>query len=61
MIELSIGTRFYYNGGPCEVVEVKNGFNRCIECELFPCKRGIMACSAEERKDGKEVCFNWIF
>ena len=62
MIELPIGTRFYYNGVPCEVT-----FDReCIQCpncvldadDYDLCK--LFACGQEERKDKTEVFFKEV-
>ena len=61
MIELPIGTRFYYNGVPCEVT-----FDRDVQCsnclldiedpEL--CK--LFACKQERREDKMDVFFEIV-
>ena len=33
MIDLAVGTRFYYNGKLCKVVETEHDY-RCAECDL---------------------------
>ena len=61
MIELPIGTRFYYNSVPCEVT-----FDRDMQCPncIFDtddsdlCK--LLACGQEERKDKTEVFFEIV-
>lgn len=61
MIELPIGTRFYYNSVPCEVT-----FDRDVQCsncvldtdDSDLCK--LLACEQEERKDKTEVFFKEV-
>ena len=57
MIELAIGTKFYYKDELCEVsdrgcIHCMNcvGINDAALCQLFACRR-------EERKDKTEVFF----
>ena len=55
MIDLPIGTRFYYEGLLCEVVKMEPGFcKKCIMCS-DDCNR--MACTSMSRKDNTEICF----
>ena len=62
MIELPIGTRFYYNDVPCEVSPDRE----CIQCPNCAfdtddhdlCK--LFACEQEERKDKTEVFFEIV-
>lgn len=58
MIELAIGTRFYYKGKLCEVVEAQA--DRCRECnvDFDVCIR--LECEHDLRKDGKYVCFKFV-
>ena len=60
MIDLAIGTRFYFKGRLCEVVEPQS--DRCrecvvsygyVECSMFVCRPSL-------RQDGKNVCFKWV-
>ena len=60
MIELSIGTRFYYKGRLCEVVELEDEYDRCSKCGLFIYDCRMMNCRSTLREDGKNVCFKWI-
>lgn len=61
MIELPIGTRFYYNGVPCEVSD-----RECIHCtncvigdeDYESCK--MFVCEKSERKDGVGVFFERV-
>ena len=34
MIDLAIGTRFYYNVKPYKVVEIEHEYERCPECDI---------------------------
>lgn len=61
MIELPIGTRFYYNGVLCEVSD-----RECIHCtncvigdeDYKSCK--MFVCEKSERKDGMGVFFERV-
>lgn len=60
MIELAIGTRFYYKGELCEVSD-----RECIHClncvndnDDASCQ--LFACAQEERKDKTEVFFERV-
>ena len=62
MIELPIGTRFYYEGVPCEVSPDRECIH-CPNCVLDTegpelCK--LFACGQEERKDKTEVFFEIV-
>lgn len=62
MIELPIGTRFYYNGVPCEVSLDRE----CIQCPncVFDADRydlcKLFACNQERRKDKTDVFFEIV-
>ena len=60
MIDLAIGTRFYYKGRLCEVVEPQS--ERCRECAVSygfdECM--MLDCRPSCRQDGKNVCFKWV-
>ena len=60
MIDLAIGTRFYYKGRLCEVVEPQS--ERCRECAVSygfdECM--MLDCRPSCRHDDKEVCFKRI-
>ena len=62
MIELPIGTRFYYKGRPCEVVELEDEYDycKCSKCDMSFNECSVMNCSLKSRKDGKSVCFKWV-
>ena len=60
MIELAIGTRFYYKGRLCEVVEIGYKLGCCFECDISDSKCDIMSCTPISRHDGKNVCFKWV-
>ena len=60
MIDLAIGTRFYYNGKLYKVVEIEHEYERCSECDIFHYECSVMDCASELRQDGKEVCFKLI-
>ena len=57
-IELPIGTRFYYKGRLCEVVETE--FDHCSECVMECSDCVSLVCESEGRKDGKDVCFKYV-
>lgn len=62
MIELPIGTRFYYNGVSCEV-SLDRECIQCPNCILDTddsdlCK--LFACGQGERKDKTEVFFEIV-
>lgn len=59
MIELAVGTRFYYNGKLCKVVETERDY-KCSECDLSIDKCSVMDCASVARKDGKNICFKWV-
>ena len=59
MVDLAVGTEFYYKGKPCKVVETEYDFI-CSECDLSVDECSVMTCASEARKDGKNVCFKWI-
>ena len=60
MFEFTIGTRFYYKGKLCEVVEPQS--ERCRECAVSygfdECM--MLDCRPSCRQDGKNVCFKWV-
>ena len=58
MIELAIGTRFYYKGRLCEVVETEyehcqGGVMECSDCVS-------LICESENRQDNTEICFKLV-
>ena len=62
MIELPVGTRFYYNGVPCEVSLDRERIH-CPNClldieDLELCK--LFACKQERRKDKTDVFFERV-
>ena len=59
MIDLAVGTRFYYEGKPCKVVETEHDY-KCSECDLSIDKCSVMNCASVARADGKNVCFKWV-
>ena len=64
MVEMTIGSRFWYNGKNsklCEVVETKSRV-RCAEC-VFSTNDIIcplINCTEEKRHDGKNVYFKEV-
>ena len=62
MIDLAIGTRFYYKGKLCEVVELEDEYDycKCSKCDISLNECGVMNCSKKSREDGKSVCFKWV-
>ena len=58
MIDLPIGTRFYYEGRLCEVVKMEPGF--CEKCIMCSDDCNMMACTSMSRKDNTEICFKWV-
>ena len=59
MIDLAVGTRFYYEGKPCKVVETEHDY-KCSECDLSIDKCSVMNCASVARADGKNICFKWV-
>ena len=59
MIDLAVGTRFYYNGKLCKVVETEHDY-KCSECDLSIDKCSVMNCASVARADGKNICFKWV-
>lgn len=59
MIDLALGTRFYYNGKLCKVVETEYDY-MCAECDLSINECSVMNCASGARKDGKNICFKWV-
>lgn len=58
MIDLAIGTRFYYKGKLCEVVEAQS--DKCKKC-IIGCYSFIaIACHAGVRQDRKDVSFRLV-
>lgn len=62
MIELAIGTRFYYKGKLCEVVELEDKYDycKCSKCDMSFNECSVMNCALKSRKDGKSVCFKLV-
>ena len=59
MIDLAVGTRFYYNGKLCKVVETEHDY-KCAECDLSINECCNMSCGSGAREDGKNICFKWV-
>ena len=60
MIELPIGTRFYYNGVPCEVSECTHCMATCVfNIENYEVCR-MFVCENNKRKDGVGVFFERV-
>ena len=59
MIDLALGTRFYYKGKLCKVVETEYEY-RCSECALSIDECSVMNCASVAREDGKNICFKWV-
>lgn len=57
MIELAIGTKFYYNGKPYKVVDMEHEPVRCLKCDISHCECSMFNCVSTLRQDGKDVCF----
>ena len=57
-IELPIGTRFYYKGKLCEVVET--AYDHCSECVMGCSDCVSLICESEGRQDGKEICMKQV-
>lgn len=57
-IELPIGTRFYYKGRLCEVIETP--FDHCSECVMEYSDCVSLVCESEVRQDGKEICMKQV-
>ena len=58
MIDLAIGTRFYYKGKLFEVVDAQSGC--CRECAIGYDFCTILECNYPFRHDGKSVCFKLV-
>ena len=58
MIELAIGTRFYYKGRLCEVVETE--YEHCQECVMECSDCVSLICESEGRQDNTEICFKYV-
>ena len=59
MIELEIGTRFYYKGKLCEVVEKSH--NNCLDCVIMEISDCLpLVCVSKARQDRKNVCFKEV-
>ena len=60
MIELPIGTRFYYKGELCEVSECMHCMATCVfNIENYEVCR-MFVCEPEKRKDGVGVFFERV-
>lgn len=60
MVELTVGSRFWYKGKLYEVVESESGY-MCRECVFLAdgkCKKS--KCYSDERHDGKIVYFSEV-
>ena len=59
MVEMTIGSRFYYKDKLCEVVEEDcSGMNGVLNGDVRKCNKA--KCHASERHDKKFVCFKEV-
>lgn len=59
MVEMTIGSRFYYKDKLCEVVEEDcTGINCVLSGNVRECNKS--KCHASERHDKKFVCFREV-
>ena len=61
MVEMTIGSRFYYKDKLCEAVKEGNGIG-CEKCvfDKYASKCAKAKCLIEERHDGKSVYFKEV-
>ena len=61
MIEMTVGSRFWYDRKLCEVAETEIDF-RCEKCvfdaDRYTCEN--TECRAAKRHDGKSVCYKEV-
>lgn len=61
MIEMTVGSRFWYDRRLCEVAETEIDF-RCEKCvfdaDRYTCEN--TECRAAKRHDGKSVCYKEV-
>ena len=62
MVEMTIGSRFWYKGKLCEVVKYEDDGPLCGRCEFDGNDRkcGKTKCCASERHDGYSVFFKEV-
>ena len=62
MVDLAVGTEFYYKGSLCKVFEAghEHDYDKCSRCDMSLSECSIMNCASGARKDGKSVYFKWI-
>ena len=62
MVEMTIGSRFWYKGKLYEVTEFKSGFGckGCVFLSGLSCKCKKSKCFCMERHDGKEVYYREV-
>ena len=61
MIEMTVGSRFWYDRKLCEVVETEGNFvcDRCVfDADRYTCEN--TECRAAKRHDGKNVYFRKV-
>lgn len=58
MIELTVGSRFYYKDKLCEVVEGGCCLSDCVLKSSN--KRNKVKCDSSERHDSADVCFKEV-
>ena len=61
MVEMTIGSRFYYKNRLCEVVETETDFvcGKCVfDCNVRKCNKS--KCNTYARKDRKSVYFREV-
>ena len=58
MIELTIGSRFYYKDKLCEVVKGVCYLNNCVFTNTNKCKK--IKCGSYQRHDKTQVCFEEV-
>lgn len=62
MVDLAVGTEFYYKGSLCKVFEAGHeyDYDKCSRCDISLSECSTMNCASESREDGKSVYFKWI-
>lgn len=60
MVEMTVGSRFYYKDKLCEVVETETDFicGKCVFATVRKCRKA--KCSVVDRHDGKSVYFREV-
>ena len=61
MIEMTVGSRFWYDRRLCEVAETEIDFRcekRVFDADRYTCEN--TECRAAKRHDGKSVCYKEV-